>query len=101
MSEFIPAEAVIEPHAGPPGNRLYLVCIACPDTDQALMLGKRLGQGYSRGPSSREINEWFERHAECCVEPDHFQLAMAKPANWDRQANAALTEAVKLALVKS
>lgn len=103
MTEFVPlTEAQVL--SGPPGNRLFLVCPAHPDTDDALMLGKRLNGPYTRAPSAAELNKWFEVHAECEGGPDKYRLAYFKVPNWDQVINGVLppvTEAVKLALVKS
>lgn len=102
MTEFIPLKDA-QVTAGPAGNRLYLVCPAHPETDDALMLGKRLNAEFHRAPSSTEANDWFERHANCEGGPDKFRLAYARIPNWDQVINGVLppvTEAVKLALVK-
>lgn len=99
MTQFIPLSAA-SVDAGPPGNRMYLVCSAHPDTDDALMLGKRLEGGYSRVPSATDFRAWFDRHAECGV--DQYQLAYGKPPAWDQvRGEGLVTQAVKLELVKT
>lgn len=101
MTEFISLKDA-QVTAGPPGNRLYLVCSKHPDVDDSIMLGKRLEAEYHRAPSATELNRWFEEHAECGR--DCFQLAYAKIPGWDTPIEGKIspvTEAVKLALVKA
>lgn len=90
---------------GPPGNRLYLVCQSHTDVTDAILLGSRLSHGYHAAAGVAQLSKWFERHKDCGEGPDHFQLAMAKIANWDQTVDEVTLEpvasAVKLSLVKS
>ena len=87
------------------GNRLWLVCSAHPDTDNGLMLGQRRGAEYHRAPSAGHINDWFEKHADCATEPDHFKLAHSQTPNYDVDPVISpenhVGAAVRVALVKA
>ena len=81
------------------GNRIYLMCMAHPDTEHSIMLGMRHSTGYFKAPQAKELNRWFDEHSKCVPGLDHFKLGLAKPADWDKVS--AVDKHVKLALVKS
>lgn len=86
-------------------NRIFIICSICgADTHHSLMLGKRRSGAYGRQPSQRELEEWFDQHAQCGGTRDHFKLALAKPADWDMAetitADSNVKAAVKRALVQ-
>ena len=87
------------------GNRIYLVCNAHPDVEHGIMLGMRRGSEFFKGPMGQHLNDWFDTHAKCLTEPDHYRIAYAQPLNHDIDPYVDpatnLKAAVKLALVKS
>lgn len=89
----------------PKGNRIWLVCTAHTDTDNGIMLGERRLTSYFKAPTHKEMEDWFDRHAACDPNPDHYRLAHDKTPNWDvpvtTEPDSNVGLAVKLALLKS
>lgn len=83
-------------------NRLFLVCSHCQRPEEALLIAERpdAAEAYVESVPKR-ADQWFLKHAMCAPGCDHFQLAYARPHDWDLSPPAQDTVAggVKMALV--
>ena len=83
-------------------NRLFLVCSHHPNPEDALCIGERAdSQSQYTAPALKRMDDWYAKHQACGRGCDHFQLAMARSADWDIAPPAEHTTAgaVRLALV--
>jgi hypothetical protein len=58
-------------------NRMYLVCDECgPGNifENALFMGKRLGEGYYRAPNDYKLEQFYDDHEWCGNTLDHFSI---------------------------
>lgn len=85
-------------------NRLFLVCSAHPQIEEALCLAERAGNDVQYLASNmKRVDDWYLKHQHCMPGCDHFQLALNRTADWDCSPPARNTTAgaVRLALVSS
>lgn len=83
-------------------NRLFLVCSAHPEPENALCLGERGIQSalYEPSTDAQRLARFFKRHETCGTGPDHYQLAHRRPQNHDvATPQSSIGPAVRLALV--
>lgn len=82
-------------------NRLFLVCSAHPNIEDALCLGERAtASSVYEMTATKRADKWLTTHGSCGV--DHFQLAYHRPKGWDVSPPAQDTPAgaVRLAIAE-
>src|ERR1700689_416946 len=87
------------------GNELFIICTVCgPDIAQSLRIARRTDGPYGHFADRRDLDKFFEKHADCGGTRDHWKLAMGREANYDANEivdpATNLKGAVRLALVK-
>lgn len=83
-------------------NRMFLVCSHHQNPEDALCLAERAGNDSQyTWVSMKRADDWLAKHQGCGRGRDHFQLAHARPQDWDAPVPAESTPAgaVRLALV--
>lgn len=86
----------------PAGNKMYISCRGCGAQGIPIEIARRKAKVYAKCVQGTLLERWFESHAECSPEPDHFQLAFEKGLNWDVPKDAEpVPNAVRNALVKA
>lgn len=83
-------------------NRLFLVCTHCASLEDAQCIAERVGEVYEVA-KLKHAADWFEKHAKCGRDVDHFALAYQFTPNHDvpKPAENTVAGQVRMNVIKA